>query len=79
MIGTYRKNSMTIIEVAESIRVKVDENDTSTAQRVPGREMGGLVIIDRYAKRVMKTQKLRNKKKLKKNGNNDNLRRHITC
>ena len=67
------KDSVTIkkiIEVATSIGVEVDERDISTAHRLPGRRAGERVIIARFARRLVKTQILRNKKKLSEVGSN---------
>ena len=56
-----------VIDVASSMGVTLDERDISTAHRLPGGKTGESPIFVRFAQRVMKTEMLRNKKKLSSN------------
>ena len=58
-----------VIEVASSLGVAIDEKDILTAHRLPGGKVGERTIIARFARRVVKTYILRNKKKLSANSN----------
>ena len=58
-----------VIEGASSLGVAIDEKDISTAHRLPGGKVGERTIIARFARRVVKTDILRNKKKLSANTN----------
>ena len=60
------KDSVTIkvIGVATSLGVEVIEKDISTAHRLPGGKVGERVIFPRFARGMVKTQILRNKKKV---------------
>ena len=51
-----------VIEVASWLGVAIDEKDISTAYRLPGGKVGERTIIARFARRVVKTDILRNKK-----------------
>ena len=48
----------------------IDVKDISTAHRLPGGKVSERTIIARFARRVVKTDILRNKKKLSANTNN---------
>ena len=58
-----------VIEVASSLGVAIDEKDIWTAHRLPGGKVSERTIIARFARRVVKTDILRNKKKLSANTN----------
>ena len=58
--------------------MEVDERDISTAHRLPGRKAGERVIIARFARRLVKTQMLRNKKKLSEVGSNVKIVENIS-
>ena len=65
-----QKDSETIdevIDVASSMGVTLDERDISSAHRLPGGKTGECSIIVLFARRVKKTEMLRNKKKLSSN------------
>ena len=57
-----------VIEVTSSLGVAIDEKDIST-NRMPGGKVGERTIIARFARRVVKTDIFRNKKKLSANTN----------